>query len=95
MGVKSTEPGQPCPPDLLIPHCVAVHGWGQRGGRRDLRGMMGRGTEGAGTQGLYLRLTLGAHDLVHRTASCFSLPRPNAFHPWLSLGNQDRIYLTK
>lgn len=71
MGVKSTEPGQPCPPDLLIPCCVAVHGWGQRGGRRDLRGMMGRGTEGAGTQGLYLTPTLGGHDLVCRMASCF------------------------
>lgn len=56
---------------------------------------MGRRTEGAGTQGLYLRATLGGHDLVYRMASCFSLLRPNAFHPWLSLGNQDRICLTK
>lgn len=42
---------------------------------------------------------LGIHprgrDSVYRMASCFSLPRPNTFHPWLPLGNQARICLRK
>lgn len=33
----------------------------------------------------------GGCDAVYIISSCFSLPRPNTFHPRLPLGNQDRV----
>lgn len=77
---RSSQPSLPC------------------GNAQPVIGRRGGGAEGCGGWGTEEQ-ALGIHprgcDSVYRMASCFPLPRPNTFHPWLPLGNQARICFRK
>lgn len=78
---KSSQPSLPCG------SAQPVIGRREEGGAQ--------GCDGWGTEEQALEIHPRGRDSVYRTASCFSLPRPNTVHPWLPLGYQARICFRK